>query len=174
MEEHHANFEYCSAGLHVNPKFPHLGASLNDIISCDCCGKGLIEIKCPYTFRYMHPQNVPDSSFYLIKMSVVNFICLWTMIIISRYRVNLLQCICDLEHSDFVCWILCGMHCVADSDHFLKHVQPSSDNFFLLVLLPQLLTGSVRLINDSTVAKPMEDFSPYTYCWCSGKDGGLR
>ena len=31
MEEHHANFECCSAGLHVNPKFPHLVASPDDV-----------------------------------------------------------------------------------------------------------------------------------------------
>ena len=91
MEGHHANLECCSAGLHVNPKFPHLDTSPDGIVSCDCCGKGLIEIKCPYTFIDMHPHNVRDSSFYISrKMTMVNFICLRTTIIISMYRVNLL------------------------------------------------------------------------------------
>ena len=31
----------------INDDYPHLGASPNGTIDCDCCGKGLSEIKCP-------------------------------------------------------------------------------------------------------------------------------
>jgi len=31
----------------VNPSYPHLGATPDRIINCDCCGDGVIEIKCP-------------------------------------------------------------------------------------------------------------------------------
>ena len=34
-------------GLHINADYPYLGASPDGIIDCDCCGKGLVEIKCP-------------------------------------------------------------------------------------------------------------------------------
>ena len=40
------NLEYFNSGLHVNPSFPHLGATPDGMVSCECCGKGLIEIKC--------------------------------------------------------------------------------------------------------------------------------
>ena len=43
-EAEHINFEYHECGLHVNPGFPHLGATPDGIILCDCCGEGLIEI----------------------------------------------------------------------------------------------------------------------------------
>ena len=43
----HLNLSFTAAGLHINPDFPHLGASPDGIIECDCCGEGLIEIKCP-------------------------------------------------------------------------------------------------------------------------------
>ena len=46
-KEKHINVQYSAAGLHLNPSFPHLGATPDGLISCECCGEGLIEIKCP-------------------------------------------------------------------------------------------------------------------------------
>ncbi len=37
------------SGLIINTSYPHMGASPDGLINCDCCGKGVIEIKCPYT-----------------------------------------------------------------------------------------------------------------------------
>ena len=42
-----SNFTITKTGLHINADYPHLGASPDGIIDCDCCGKGLVEIKCP-------------------------------------------------------------------------------------------------------------------------------
>ena len=65
VSEEHENFVLIPAGLHVDPSYPHLGASPDGLISCDCCGKGLIEVKCPYKYRDVDPCTVTDSSFYL-------------------------------------------------------------------------------------------------------------
>ena len=48
VQQDHNNVECFHSGFRVNTQFPHLGASPNGIISCDCCGEGLIEIKCPH------------------------------------------------------------------------------------------------------------------------------
>ena len=58
--ENHANLQYSASGLHINPKFPHLGASPDGLISCDCCGEGLLEIKCPYKHHDNHPHEMQD------------------------------------------------------------------------------------------------------------------
>lgn len=50
--EAHVNLSYEPAGLYVNPCSPHLGASPDGHISCDCCGEGLIEIKCTCMYKY--------------------------------------------------------------------------------------------------------------------------
>ena len=34
-------------GLHISANYAHLGASPDGIIDRDCCGKGLVEVKCP-------------------------------------------------------------------------------------------------------------------------------
>lgn len=46
-KERHSSFEVEITGLHVNPKYPHLGGSPDGLVSCSCCGEGLLEIKCP-------------------------------------------------------------------------------------------------------------------------------
>lgn len=38
------HIQYSVTGLHVNPSFPDLGATPDRLISCKCCGEGLIEI----------------------------------------------------------------------------------------------------------------------------------
>ena len=57
---------HTNAGLHVNPNFPHLGASPEAIVNCECCGTGVVEIKCPFKHRDVHPHNVTDPGFYLV------------------------------------------------------------------------------------------------------------
>ena len=55
MKQQHEKFECNPAGLNINPKYPHLGALPDSLISCVCCGVGLLEIKCCYKCRDTHP-----------------------------------------------------------------------------------------------------------------------
>ena len=48
VEKQHKNFKLNETGLHVNVLYPQLGASPDGLISCDCHGKGILEIKCPF------------------------------------------------------------------------------------------------------------------------------
>ena len=51
MSVFHDNFEIKDTGFVINPEFPHLGASPDGVVSCDCCGKFCLETKCPYFKR---------------------------------------------------------------------------------------------------------------------------
>ena len=55
MSMTHAEFEVEATGLHVNPKYPYLGASPDGLVTCACCGNGLLEVKCPYSVRNSPP-----------------------------------------------------------------------------------------------------------------------
>ncbi len=37
------------SGIVINSSCPHMSASPDGIVNCDCCGEGVIEIKCPYS-----------------------------------------------------------------------------------------------------------------------------
>ena len=53
-QESHAGISVVDCGLVINPEWPHLGASPDGIVQCTCCGKGVLEIKCPYCKRDQH------------------------------------------------------------------------------------------------------------------------
>ena len=38
-------------GLFIHPKHSYIGASPDACLTCDCCGEGILEIKCPYCHR---------------------------------------------------------------------------------------------------------------------------
>lgn len=35
-------------GININPAYPYLGTSVDGVVDCAKCGKGILEIKCPY------------------------------------------------------------------------------------------------------------------------------
>ncbi len=51
MKSKHKSFSIQESGLYIHPQFSHLGATPDGIISCQCCGEGVLEIKCPYCSR---------------------------------------------------------------------------------------------------------------------------
>ena len=48
MRRGHCGFAVHECCLFLNPKWPYLGASPDGIVTCRCCSKGVVEIKCPF------------------------------------------------------------------------------------------------------------------------------
>ena len=59
MKPSHSSFTVETTGLHICRNYPYLGASPDGLISCTCCGRGILEIKCPYSMRNSIPTSVP-------------------------------------------------------------------------------------------------------------------
>ena len=54
------------AGLFVDYCEPYLGASPDGLVECKCCGKGVLEVKCPIC----HKENLPEddeTGFCMVK-----------------------------------------------------------------------------------------------------------
>lgn len=51
MQATHDNFIISDSGFVIHPDYPHIGATPDAIVVCDCCGSGVVEIKCPYCVR---------------------------------------------------------------------------------------------------------------------------
>lgn len=47
----HKNLQVCMCGFLVNTAYPEVGASPDGLTTCECCGKGCLEIKCPFKYR---------------------------------------------------------------------------------------------------------------------------
>ena len=54
----HENFTVKTSGLHVCKEFPYIAASPDGIVDCECCGKAVLELKCPYKIK---GQNIIES-----------------------------------------------------------------------------------------------------------------
>ncbi|KAH9380660.1 hypothetical protein HPB48_015870 [Haemaphysalis longicornis] len=47
----HLNFQCATAGLHISVEKPFLAATPDGLVTCSCCGEGVLEVKCPYNGR---------------------------------------------------------------------------------------------------------------------------
>ena len=55
-QQGHKYFKASDSGTIIDEKYPFLSASPDQIICCKCCGKGLVEIKCPYSICDVAPS----------------------------------------------------------------------------------------------------------------------
>jgi hypothetical protein len=62
----HINFKIELSGFAINSQHPFLGATPDGIISCDGCGKGALEIKCPFK----HRQNCATDNDFCLDSSL--------------------------------------------------------------------------------------------------------
>ena len=62
----HTGLEVMSSGLIIHTQFPHMGATPDGIVDCACCGKGVLEIKCPYScIKKPLLEATDDKQFFL-------------------------------------------------------------------------------------------------------------
>ena len=47
----HDNFTCSENGLFLSTDYPMFGATPDGVVSCECCGNGILEIKCPFTLQ---------------------------------------------------------------------------------------------------------------------------
>jgi len=55
--KHHKNVKITSCGLFLCEDIPFVGGSPDSIVSCDCCGKACIEVKCPFSIQHTTPYD---------------------------------------------------------------------------------------------------------------------
>ena len=172
MDDCHNNFQFTVSGLHVNPNYPHLGASLDGLVECECCGKGLLEIKCPYKFRDEDPNEIEDESFYLQHTRNSKELC-HTHAYYFEVQGQLSICARDC---DFVCWTPHGMYVerITRDESFFDDLKPHLDAYFLKVILPILLTGRMEVVFsiNNTNSGVSTNSAAKTYCKCGGPEEG--
>ena len=95
-----------TTGLHIDQSLPYLGASPDGLVACDCCGEGLIEVKCPYSIQDMDPNAINKKCFYLERSN--------DCLSLSKtndyfYQVQGQLVACNRSYCDFVCWTPHGL-----------------------------------------------------------------
>ena len=85
MERDHKGFNTKPAGILVSTEYPFIAATPDGVVSCKCCGEGLLEIKSHSNTRIHPPQTLRTAlSTYWTRMAS----CVYRkhMITIIRYK----------------------------------------------------------------------------------------
>jgi hypothetical protein len=65
MEQGHVDFSLTIPSLCLHTDYRYIGATPDVLVSCNCCGDGLLEIKCPFRYKDVNHTTITDDSFYL-------------------------------------------------------------------------------------------------------------
>ena len=71
MKKIHRGFQAQECGLFVYKEEPFLGASPDLLVNCDCCGEGLLEIRCPFSCAHL-PPAVGTSAYLVWDLAVTD------------------------------------------------------------------------------------------------------
>lgn len=152
----HDNLQFSPAGFVISEDFPFIGASPDGFVSCDCCGDGCYEIKCPYCFKQEKISDINDKKFCLQPdLSGVK------RLDSDHQYFFQAQCqifSCKKEFCDFVVWTEEDIHieCIEPDDEFWESASLIAKRFFTTSLLPEL-TGkfySRQLVHISSPKQP--------------------
>ena len=159
--QNHDNFKIEQAGLFINPTHPHLGASPDGVVTCDCCGCGVLEIKCPYCIKDLtaseHKCLSDTGTGPRLSRTHQYF-----------YQIQTQIFICEKEFCDFVLWTNNSIHMeriLPDTDFWQTICETASDFFYKVILLE--LTGRfyshTREVEDH---QQSTDTSKRKWCFC--------
>ena len=87
------------SGLVVSTERPFLGASPDGIIQCSCCGKSVLEIKCPFVLKEAHISTVLGTRTFCLDAD-----CRLQTDHAYYAQVELQMYVCDVPYADFVVW----------------------------------------------------------------------
>ena len=71
FEGSHQNVQLQECGIFLCKDMPFLGGSPDMIISCDCCGKSCLEVKCPFSIRHLSPMDSEAKLPYIRRINDV-------------------------------------------------------------------------------------------------------
>ncbi|CAN7988021.1 unnamed protein product, partial [Ixodes pacificus] len=139
MTSRHSNFECCDSGVHISFDHQFLAATPDGVVSCDCCGAGVLEVKCPYSLRECtiieltswnsSSITLPDGDALQLKRKHAHF-----------WQIQMQMFVCQVKYSDYVVWTTTKIfieRIFLDND-FCARMFLKSTHFFKRVLLPEL------------------------------------
>ncbi|KAG0443843.1 hypothetical protein HPB47_014464 [Ixodes persulcatus] len=178
----HHNFRCEESGLHLSTEHPFLGATPDGLVSCTCCGKGVLEIKCPYRAKYCWTSEIPK-----LKNSCLTTECgKLTLKTDHQYyfQVQMQMLVCGRTYCDFVVWTtkdLFRQRIYRDRE-FCSEMVASCADFFLCALLPEISFKywSKKIQEDDTFADSTsssdseedDNATGQSYCHCKGPESG--
>ena len=142
VKDNHRNFSIKESGLVINPQWSFIGATPDGLVYCDCCGHGVIEIKCPYCHRSESISDAMEDKNFCLKN--VNDEVHLDEHHAYYYQVQTQLSVCDVTYCDFVVCTFSDpddlyVERLSKNSTFWSECVAKADLFFRFCLLPELL-----------------------------------
>ena len=102
-QEHHLNLTVSDSGLIIHSQYPYLGATPDGFIKCDCCGQGVLEIKCPYSCKNQAFLQVSTKLSFCLNTTPEGIFVL-DKTHAYHYQIQLQMKLSEVNYGDFVVW----------------------------------------------------------------------
>ena len=161
MTDLHQQFKCTDAGLVINPLFPHLGASPDGFTKCKCCGKGILELKCPFSCK----EGIPDDLIGKRGSFMTQHGLMKTHKYFTQVQGQL--SVCNREFCDFVVWTpqKTTIQRIYQDYSFIEKLLKKLTSFFVDYMLPELLTHHIQ--------QPFSNKeNTELYCFCQQQEHG--
>lgn len=134
----HEALKLNDCGLIINSNYPNLAATPDGIIECACCGRGCIEIKCPYCVRKCSSDEIMEKidclekvgSDFVLRADNAYFFQVQAQLFIGQF-----------DYCDFIIW--------SENQIFIQRIYPDEgfwkenlqfvNTFFHTIILPELM-----------------------------------
>ena len=180
-ELEHSGWTIKRSGLVVSCEFPFLGASPDSIVSCDCCGTGVVEAKCPFSCRdksFLEASLEP--SFFLQDVDGNGTLSL------NRehgyyYQIQLQMKVCGAQYADFVVWREDELFVqrIALDEKFIAIQVEKAKKFFMYGILPEVLAKWYSRLPEYTTGhchkqntEHADNGATKEWCFCRGEESG--
>ena len=104
IKRQHLDTSVSKTGLWLCKCYPFIGASPDAIVSCKCCGIGVVETKCPYKHRTNDIKAILDDKSGCLEFGIEK----QTVVLKKSHsyytQIQTQMFVCDLMFSDFVLW----------------------------------------------------------------------
>ncbi|XP_062611092.1 uncharacterized protein LOC134272932 [Saccostrea cucullata] len=148
VREIHPPLTFQETGLVVREWLPHLGASPDGLVYCSHYKPyhGVIEVKCPYSFKDVHPKEAALSN---------NFFCILDEngnLQLKRnhayyYQVQGVMAISQRKWCHFIIWTNKGLEfekILFDEELWENEILPKLNSFYCSAVLPELFSDRVK------------------------------
>ena len=154
MEELHEHFSANECVFFLfHWTVPYIGASPDALVSCNCCGNGCLEIKCPFESREKFVFEILGCNDSYLEGDVKNRIKLKTTHLYCYHQIQCQLNVTDRKYCNFYVWTKKGYHyerVFPDTEFWIKN-KNTCESFFRICLLPAL-TGKFYSITKTVLA----------------------
>ena len=110
----HRELKIKVSGFVISHQYPFIGASPDGLVSCLCCGPGLLEVKCPFNCKSVSLADAAESAKFCLELIDGKMQLKSTHTFFYQVQAQLL--VCEAKYCDFVVW--------SEKDLFIQRVLP--------------------------------------------------